>query len=144
MRWLSKFQPAAIGVYLYRRVRRHLFAYARARVLLGWIHQDTTPNNDQPLIEQRDVPTLGNRMRPRKSCGGLLMDTETNRLTNARFAIEPRQTRLITSRRTVPAQLGYSTLAFALDGFTVFAPSLQSTFQLSLAVLVSYRFCGHI
>ena len=44
----------------------------------------------------------------------------------------------------VPAQLGYSTLAFALDGFTVFAPSLQSTFQLSLAVLVSYRFCGHI
>ena len=44
----------------------------------------------------------------------------------------------------VPAQLGYSTWAFALDGFTVFAPSLQSTFQLSLAVLVSYRFCGNI
>ena len=43
-----------------------------------------------------------------------------------------------------PSAIETSRMAFALDGFTVFAPSLQSTFQLSLAVLVSYRFCGHI
>merc|ERR1719259_1181445 len=112
MRWCSKLQQATIGVYLYRRVRQHLFACAT-----GIIYQDTTPDSDRPLIERRNEPTRGNRERPRKSCGGQLMDTETSLITNAK-TLERASTNATDNirRKTVPAQLGYSTLAFALDG----------------------------